>query len=390
MRGMTPERDRGAIAVTVALTMTLLLGVGALVVDVGAVFAERRMLQNAADAAAFAIAKDCSDDVCGSTAPAAALHWAELNSQGHDIEVSLCGGGISHPDVPACTVPPPPESQQGSGWVRVSVTSVVNFALMPGSKTVTADAVVAWGGTGTAVVGPLMISECAFQDAGGNLDTGTVPSAETTTFDSYADPLLTGLTDCRVATMKRLKQVPRDFGWLTIAYKASTSKCSRSITVGNYYRGDKGGNVIRDDMKRQTIKGTYDCTQGFMKDQTVIVPIFDEATYIEHEPRTAGGRCTPKQDGNIGYDDKCWIYHVVGFAAFHVTGYDLNRDKQDPLMHDGKPNLNYAKYPDGFACRVTGAKDSDMCVVGYFERIVSGDNFGAGYDYGIRIIKMVG
>ncbi len=55
MRSLTrpTDDDRGAVLVWVALMIVVLLGVGALVIDVGALYAERRQLQNGADAAAL-------------------------------------------------------------------------------------------------------------------------------------------------------------------------------------------------------------------------------------------------------------------------------------------------------------------------------------------------
>jgi Flp pilus assembly protein TadG len=56
------DDERGAVAVVVAITMTLVLLMAALVVDVGALQARRAQLQDAADAAALAIAQRCFDD----------------------------------------------------------------------------------------------------------------------------------------------------------------------------------------------------------------------------------------------------------------------------------------------------------------------------------------
>jgi hypothetical protein len=52
--------ERGAVAVFVAVCMTVLLGMGALVLDVGQLYVERLEVQNGADAAALAIAEDCA------------------------------------------------------------------------------------------------------------------------------------------------------------------------------------------------------------------------------------------------------------------------------------------------------------------------------------------
>ena len=66
MRSLTRNNrdDRGAVLVWVALMIVVLLGVGALVLDVGALCVERRELQNGADAAALAVAQDCAEGDC--------------------------------------------------------------------------------------------------------------------------------------------------------------------------------------------------------------------------------------------------------------------------------------------------------------------------------------
>ena len=53
--------DRGAVAVFVALGMTVLLGFAAVAIDTSAARRDQQVLRNAADAAALAVALDCAD-----------------------------------------------------------------------------------------------------------------------------------------------------------------------------------------------------------------------------------------------------------------------------------------------------------------------------------------
>jgi Flp pilus assembly protein TadG len=70
------DGERGAVSVIVALLLVALLGLGAVAVDVGMLYAERTQLRNGADAAALAIAQKCAktaaDPDCSSTSSIAA------------------------------------------------------------------------------------------------------------------------------------------------------------------------------------------------------------------------------------------------------------------------------------------------------------------------------
>ena len=59
------QDERGATAVMFALLLVPMLGFAAIAVDVGALYAEKARLQVAADAAAIAVAQDCSRGSCG-------------------------------------------------------------------------------------------------------------------------------------------------------------------------------------------------------------------------------------------------------------------------------------------------------------------------------------
>lgn len=71
--------DTGAVAVMVAILMsTMILALGAIVVDIGALQVERRELQNGADAGALAVAQGCIEDASCDTDTSAAGIASEL------------------------------------------------------------------------------------------------------------------------------------------------------------------------------------------------------------------------------------------------------------------------------------------------------------------------
>src|SRR5688572_17162621 len=65
IRGLAMQQrfgnEDGAVLVFVALILVVVIGFGAIAVDAGALYQEHRELQNAADAAALAVAQSCSE-----------------------------------------------------------------------------------------------------------------------------------------------------------------------------------------------------------------------------------------------------------------------------------------------------------------------------------------
>ena len=91
--------------------LVVLVGMGALVIDIGALYVERRELQNGADAAALAVAQDCVEGDCGSGGGAAqAQKYANLNANDgvSALDPSTpCGVG---PGLAACSARRPERS----------------------------------------------------------------------------------------------------------------------------------------------------------------------------------------------------------------------------------------------------------------------------------------
>jgi hypothetical protein len=131
------ERDAGAVLIWVALTMVVLLGVGALVIDIGRLYVERRELQNGADAAALAVAQDCAGGDCEDDA-GTAKNYADLNANDGASAIrpgTPCGNGVG---LPACADGAPSGISGATGWVRVGTSTLtsdggeeVSFLLAP-------------------------------------------------------------------------------------------------------------------------------------------------------------------------------------------------------------------------------------------------------------------
>lgn len=334
-----PSDDRGVVLVWVATTLTVLLGMGALVLDVGALYQERRELQNGADAAALAVAKDCAAGDCLDEMSTAG-HFADENANDGASDVALvCGEG---PGLIACP-DPPPEAEGTSGWVRVDTTTLepgggtqIDYLLAPVldaanvGKTVSASAVAAWGPAGGATTIPLIFSECEYIEAGGNVraDPPVFPEDEITIYLHSSEQA--GFCGAGPAGA----ELPGGFGWL------ANDDCEVTITADDTVGVDTGNDVPNG------------CDPATWQDAVVVIPIFDSASGTG-----AGGE-----------------YHIAGFVGFHVTGYRFPGER----------------WPAGFDCPEAPG-GSGACISGYFTEITIPDGgFGGGTDYGAHIVKMIG
>jgi Flp pilus assembly protein TadG len=265
MRGMRDER--GAVAVVVALVMVPLIGFAALGLDVAALWWEKQQLHTGADAAALAIAQDCSRAASTCTSNGAAATAQTLAAGNHPK------GAVS------ATVTSLTSTQV---TVNASATRANLFAPVLGarSSTVNASATVAWGAPsgGTAVL-PLAFSWCEWQQqTGGALPSGTTSRVIYLTKTS-------GTTDC---TGPSNNIVPGGFGWLTV----NSGGCGTTTSIGNIITSDPGNSVPN---------GCSTSSFSSLVGKTVLLPLFDSYA-------GSGSGAT---------------YRIFGYAAFQLTGYSF-------------------------------------------------------------------
>ena len=117
IRSRIRRDDAGATIVIVALMMVVLLGMGALVIDVGQLYAERRELQNGADAAALAVAQDCAGGDCRDETTTAGTYADDNAHDGKAAVDEVCGSG---PGLTPCATPAGgcPRQRLGQGHHR--------------------------------------------------------------------------------------------------------------------------------------------------------------------------------------------------------------------------------------------------------------------------------
>ncbi len=257
------DGERGATAVLFALLLVPILGFAAIAVDVGALYAERARLQVGADAAAIAVAQDCSRGNCGDMqATAQALITA------NDTEGTAAQPVLSSDPLSVTVTGGTPKDH----W----------FAPVIGheSTSVSATATVGWGSPsrGTAVL-PLTFSWCEFEQQTG----GGLPSNETAHTIYFTKTSNT--TGC---TGPSNNVVPGGFAYLD----TDPGKCEATTAMdGKWF--SKTGNSVPSSCS------TTDFSEWV--GQIVLLPLFEESG----------------ESGN-----NAW-YRVYGYAAFRLTGYHL-------------------------------------------------------------------
>jgi hypothetical protein len=335
--------DRGAVIVWVALMIVALVGIGALVIDVGALYAERRELQNGADAAALAVAQECAEGDCGDKA-AVAQQFANLNAKDGVSAVdpaTPCGSG---PGLATCD-PGVNIDPAARGWVRVGTTTEtedggdeVSFLLAPligafTGQTVSASAVAAWGVMGGGAVVPLVFSQCEWEALGGNSFTEDLPSGTKAITFHGTNPSSVG---CPIGPSGL--DLPGGFG------RVIADKCKKELVVGQWADVDPGADLAAG------------CDVRSWQNQVVTVAVFDET------------------NGKTGANGK---YRIAGFVGLKIVGYEIVAAKGG----GGRQRFG--------SC--TPERPSDQYLCGEFVPVSqSGSQFGTGTFFGAQVVKMAG
>jgi hypothetical protein len=338
--------DEGMILLWVGLSMTVLLGMGALTIDLGALYVEKRQLQNGADAAALAIAFNCAtgdsslDEPCGSVMTTA-TKLADDNSNDHASSVPLvCGVG---PGLSAGGCSTPAGLDGATNWVQVFTSTEsagggnqVPMLLAPlvgavSGKTVTANSVAQWGGLQSAKVSPIVLPACAYTNLGGTLDGTSFPSGTSTIyFHSFGAPPPdeAGVVPCTPSTSGAT--FPGGFGWL------GSSNCTADVSADAWFAAYTGGSVAPGcrarNLRTNLVLALYDNTSG-------------SAT-----------------DGQ---------YHLLGFVGFKVTGVDFGGNNRSPRS---------------FHCPLTPG----ICIQGTFIKTTKSGGVPGGPNLGVTTIKLIG
>jgi hypothetical protein len=357
------KNDDGAVAIIAALVIGFLsLALLALTIDVGQMYAERRELQNGADAAVVAVARELTADptLSNSAANAIAEQYAGKNaldarSMGEAFG-PMWGTAAPYSDsVYGMSAPP-----AGLGYNYVEVRTAtesssggpLDFFFHSGGATISAFARAAWGSLGRKNGLAVTLSHCEWKAATSNNTVYPPPPPYT----SYPSPSAT-LAPYEVILKLKASDTscsenshtganyPGGFGWLD-----DDGPCMTEVEIGDppSYGGSTGNGKPNQN-------GCADVLPEYRQSREVVyIPIFNGT------------------DDHVGGQTD---YYLEGFAAFVVTGYDLPGVLKDKSWVTGE-HLSDNRY--GSAKCGSGEK----CLSGFFtEALVSGTPGGA--DFGV-------
>lgn len=350
--------DRGAIGVLVAILIGggVLIGIGAMAIDVGQLYQERAELQNGADAAALGVAKNCANGSCTlASAATTAGQLADANASAltsHDAGVPLvCGsafggcptssgamtdcpsapsGGVNYVDVHTATQTP-----SGNFIPPVFARTMLGNSSYQGTQ-VFACAQAEWGAATAANTLSFTISVCQWDSltSGGGSPWGVeIPVI----FKGSAVP----------CGGPGGQEVPGGWGWLNP--NGGGNGCQAQINLSTSTTASDPGNKVPGN-----------CAAVIQADvasnATVFIPIFDSVS-------GTGSNAT---------------YHLIGLAAFVLNGYQ----KLPGVKPDVVPASMKGK------CTPSSAE----CLFGYFTQdlVPVGGGVGTGPNYGASAIKLSG
>lgn len=369
--------ETGAIALIVAMVvgMGVLIGAASISIDVGSLYAQRRQVQNGADAAAFSLAKICanSPSACNSSSAPSLSTLAGLNGKAtlsDSVSTPAYPNGICVMNLPAGTTtdlplcgapsgtfvdcPELPTALAGRSYVEVRTQTLVNgtHVLPPiiaqglgfQGANVQACARVAYGPAGLGPINtlPITMSYCDWKAAVGYVDpanAGTFANPPKGAYPGYGSTNPWPASEATVGSAKDTSYncptwnghtAPGGFGWLD----QSGSGCSANVT-GGWATGDTGNN--------------YACSLTPYFGKLVYLPIFDCVTDTVVSPITSSTNCTTAAHGNASTN-----YHISGYAAFYLSGWRFSGTTVGSIRPPLTP-------PD---CPGTGS--SGRCLVGWF------------------------
>jgi hypothetical protein len=346
--------DRGAMALIVAIVVpVLLVGIGALIVDVGGWYTGRAQDQNGADAAAVAVANTCSSGACDTSVASTYIDSGTSPNGGLAHQYKVCGlasaGGAGAYPLQTCASQGVPED--GKACPAAPTSNYVDVLAMPknddgtgtitslfgkGKQAVGACAQVQWGPAGYGGGVALTVSYCDWN----NYTNGGTTFAPAPPYPPYpASPYAETVLQFKQVTDTSCPHgpaggtpIPGGFGRLD---PNSSDACTATFSSTGWYSAAPGnGNA---DGWLTECPGVIDADWA---NQTIVeIPVFDAAN-------------------NGGANGQ---YHLNNLAAFVITAYFIQNGNQ----------VEYSKVPGSpyVAANFHGSNKlcgGNTCLIGYF------------------------
>ncbi len=360
MLRLTRKPDDGVAAVLGVTVIGLVsLAVLSLVVDVGRMFEERRQLQNGADAAAIAVARDYlaasqrNQPYSSGSAASTAEDLADRNARDGVSSVSGVYGtpwGTTGP-APRNAYDPPAATYGKYVEVRTQTQTtggaVLPFFFSSGGATVSAVGRASWGGLAGYSGFPITMSICEWNAATGNGTTYApappYPPSPSPSVEGAVNLQNSKGTGCNRGPANQF--VPGGFGWLD-----GGGDCEATTDAGGWVQGSTGSSELNS---------CRTLLQQVVRDRTpVFLPVFDQVTGT----------------GNNA------AFHVVGYAAVVFTGYSLpGQDSTSWLTGRGKKD-----------CPNQGPSTQGSCLFTLFTRALAPQDAALGNsDFGATAVRLV-
>lgn len=357
------NEDHGGTIVFVAILLVVLLGIVALAVDVGAIYQERRELQNGADAAALAIAEDCARDVIdcalagieGTLQAGTGKEYADANARDGAAAVHSVDLDLTEAEV---TVNLFTEDADGGNWLQHWFAPILDVD----ESQVGATATAAWDVNPSDLnVFPLAFCKGTFMELTQDKN-NYGPPAYHVFYKTPGDKVEETAIECE---LEDGDTYPGGFGWLDIEVDGD---CQVVASDDEWYDGSTGNampskaswnnceDVIKtkvDEVKAAGGEAAEPCSEPDPDVKPLLVPIFDD---------WAG---TGMDSGK---------FHIPGFGAFCPTGYRFSGNKSHPPPPD-KPCIHH----------------QNRCVRGWFTKWVDFEDAvaGGGEDFGVTTFSLI-
>lgn len=278
------DRERGAAGVIVALMILVLIGAGAMAVDVGQIYEERAQLQNGADAAALAVANSCAKAACN-TSLAGALANANANDNASTVR-SVDLSVVGQVTVSTSTK----NGKSGAGFLDKMFSSALNTPAV----TVGASATASWTNVPAPGAFPLVFDQC---QAGLKY----APPGTTVIIKEH------GKSPCVGSPSGH--HIPGGFGWLV-----ENGTCQATPNSSGWVNSAPGNGKFPSDCTSTTAAWAAAIDFSQNKFATAFFPLYDDG------------------NGN-GANGQ---FHVMGYAMVEIHGWDFvqNSDGLPPGKAD--------------------------------------------------------